>query len=66
MLTGDAGVAEALGHGVGTFAVDLDVVFTVVMVVLGTVVVTVVSSGEGTSDAVTYEIFPAVTLMISA
>jgi hypothetical protein len=53
ILTGDAGVAVALGQGVGTFAVDFAVFFTVVAEVLGAVVVTVVSSGVRTSDAVT-------------
>ena len=48
-----AGVAVALGQGVGTFAVDFVVVFTVVAVVFGAVTVAVVTSGARTSDAVT-------------
>ncbi len=63
--TGDSGVGVSLGHGVGTFTVDLTVVFTAVRVVWGTVVEVVVTSGERTSDAVTYEIFPAATLTYS-
>ena len=64
ILTGDAGVGVSVGHGVGTFTVDMAVVLTVVTVVWGTVV-TVVSSGARTSDAVTYEVFPGVTVMLS-
>jgi hypothetical protein len=52
-LTGDAGVAVAVGQGVGTFAVDFAVVFTVLTVVMGAGVVSVVSSGDRTSEAVT-------------
>ena len=59
--TGEAGVAVALGHGVGTFAVDFAVVFTVVADVVGAVTVAVVTSGERTSEAVTEVVFPAVT-----
>ncbi len=47
ILTGDAAiVGVALGQGVGTFAVDFAVVFTVVTVGVGTVVVTVTLVGE--------------------
>lgn len=41
-----AGVAVALGQGVGTFTVDFAVVFTIVTLVVGTVVVTVTKVGE--------------------
>lgn len=56
-----AGVAVALGHGVGTFTVDFAVVFTVVTVVLGAVTVAVVTSGARTSEALIEVVFPAVT-----
>lgn len=51
--TEEAGVGVAVGQGVGVFSVDFFVVFTVDMVVLGAVVVTVVTSGARTSEAVT-------------
>jgi hypothetical protein len=62
-LTGDVGVA--LGHGVGTFFVDFTVVFTVDTVVRGAVVVMVVTSGVRTREAITEEVFPAVTVTLS-
>lgn len=44
---GDAGVAVALGHGVGTFIVDFGRVVVFVRVVVGIVVTMVVSVTSG-------------------